>query len=416
VRELLGNRRLVVFWSGQAVSLVGSGMAPVAFAALVLPTYGVTGLGLVLAATSVVYGVALLGGGVIADRYSRTLIMAAADVLRCGAVLAYVALLGRAPLWTVCLLGAATGLGDALFQPAYRAVFTQLLDAAHLRAGNAVQGTVNRGALMVGAALAGVLVATAGGRVAFLVDAATYLVSVATLLAIRLPRAAALAEASAGLRGAVRDALDGLRAVWRVPWAAVVMAQGTVQVVLGFAPVLVLLPAVATQRYGPGAYGLLAAMQGLGSMLGGLVALRLRPRRDGVTAMHAVAVFGLVCGCLAVPVPLWTFAVAQVLAWGGIAVFSVFWFAALQRHFPLGVQGRVFALEALATFALEPVGLALAPVAAAAVGVATVGIFAGVVIVVTSYAVLAVRDVPHFGPRAPAPSPAEPQAALAEQG
>jgi hypothetical protein len=258
-----------------------------------------------------------------------------------------------------------------------------------------------------------VLVATVGGRVAFLVDAATYLVSIATLLAIRLPRADRV-EAGAGLRGAVREALDGLRAVWRVPWVATVMAQGTVQVMLGFAPVLVLLPAVATERYGPGAYGLLAAMQGLGSMLGGLVALRLRPRRDGVTAMHAVAASALVSLCLAVPVPLWTFAIAQVLGWGGIGVFFAFWFAALQRYFPPGVQGRVFALEALATFAFEPIGLALAPVAAAAVGVATVGLFAGVVIVVTSYAVLAVRDVPTFGPPG-LPSVAD-QPALAEPG
>ena len=68
----------------------------------------------------------------------------------------------------------------------------------------------------------------------------------------------------------------------------------------------------------------------------------------------------------------------------------------------------------MATFALEPLGLALAPVAAAALGLATVGLFAGVVIVITSYAVLAVRDVPTFGPPDPGVPPVAHQRALAE--
>jgi MFS family permease len=397
VTELFRNRRFMIFWLGQAVSVVGTGMAPVAFAALVLPHYGITGLGLVMATTSLVYGLALLGGGVIADRYSRTAVMATADVLRCGGALANLALLGRVPLWTVCVLAAVTGLGDALFQPAYRAAFAQLLGPDLLRRANALQGTVNRGGLMLGAALAGVLVATVGARIAFAVDAATFVVSIVTLLVLRLPRVDRAGETSAGLRGAVRDAADGLRAVWRVPWAAVVMAQGTIQVVAGFAPVFVLLPAVATQRYGAGAFGLLSALMGLGSIVGGLIAFRLRPRREGVTAMHAVALFGLVCLCLAVPVPLWVFGAAQVLAWAGIAVFTALWFASLQRHFPEAVQGRVFALEALITFALEPIGFALTPVLAAGVGLAVVGVAAAVVIVSTSYAVLAVKGVPTLG-------------------
>jgi len=404
VAELFRNRRFMIFWVGQAVSVVGTGMAPVAFAALVLPHYGVTGLGLVMATVSLVYGLALMGGGVIADRYSRTAVMATADVLRCGGALANLALLGRVPLWTVCVLGAMTGLGDALFQPAYRAAFAQLLGPDLLRRANALQGTVNRGGLMLGAALAGVLVATVGARVAFAVDAATFVVSIATLLAIRLPRVDRTEEVAAGLRGAVRDAAEGLRAVWRVPWAAVVMAQGTLQVVAGFAPIFVLLPAVATQRYGAGAFGLLSALMGLGSILGGLIAFRLRPRREGVTAMHAVALFGLVCLCLALPVPLWVFGVAQVLAWAGIAIFAALWFASLQRHFPEAVQGRVFALEALVTFALEPVGLALTPVLAGVVGLTVVGVAAAVVIVTSSYGVLAVRGVPTLGTPAPAPT------------
>jgi hypothetical protein len=118
--------------------------------------------------------------------------------------------------------------------------------------------------------------------------------------------------------------------------------------------------------------------------------------------MHGVAVYGGVCLCLALPVPLWVFVVAQLVGWGGIGVFSALWFPALQREFPHEVQGRVFALESLATFALEPVGLALTPWIALAVGVPTVGVVAAVIIIASSYAVLAVRGVPTLGSTAAA--------------
>src|SRR2546430_1502114 len=356
MRELLANGRLVVFWLGQSISRLGDGIAPIAAAALALQYYGTGGLGAVLAATSLGFGVTLLAGGVVADRFSRTAVMAAGDVLRAGGAIALLVLFGRAPLPVICGLAALLGIGMALFQPAFGAALAQLLEPHLLRRANALQGMVNRGAMTLGAALAGGLVATVGPRWAYAVDAATFGVSIATLLVVRLPRLPRVAGQArgTGIGGALHDAREGLRAVLARPWAAIVMAQGTIQVVVGFAPVQVLLPVVATSRYGSGAYGALSAAQGVGLMLGGLVVLRLRPRREGVTAMHAVALFGAVCACLAVPVPLWVFLVVQAVAWGGIAAFGALWFSALQREFPRALHGRGPSPEAVATFPLQP--------------------------------------------------------------
>ena len=176
------------------------------------------------------------------------------------------------------------------------------------------------------------------------------------------------------------------------------------QVLLAFGPMRVLTPLVAEERYGPGAYGVLAACLPAGMMLGSLVALRLRPRREGLAAMHAVAPMAAVMLCLALDVPLVVYALATVVAWAGISVFSVLWFSSLQRSYPARIQGRVFSVEQLATFALDPIGLALAPAAAAAVGVATVGWVAATVLLVTTYAVFLVPGVTHF--RDPVPEPA----------
>src|SRR2546430_4823199 len=164
MRELLANGRLVVFWLGQSISRLGDGIAPIAAAALALQYYGTGGLGAVLAATSLGFGVTLLAGGVVADRFSRTAVMAAGDVLRAGGAIALLVLFGRAPLPVICGLAALLGIGMALFQPAFGAALAQLLEPPLLRRANALQGMVNRGAMTLGAALAGGLGAAAGTR------------------------------------------------------------------------------------------------------------------------------------------------------------------------------------------------------------------------------------------------------------
>jgi hypothetical protein len=112
--------------------------------------------------------------------------------------------------------------------------------------------------------------------------------------------------------------------------------------------------------------------------------------------MNAVAPMAAVMLCLGIDVPLVVYALVTVVAWAGISVFSVLWFSSLQRSYPARIQGRVFSVEQLATFALDPIGLLLAPVVATAVGVPTVGVVAAVVLIATTYAVLLVPGVTHF--------------------
>jgi MFS family permease len=394
VRELMRDRRFALLWLGQAVNTVGHGLTIVALATLLVRTHGAGTLGVVLAVDSAAMGVTLLAGGVVADRYSRTAVMACSDVLRLVAVLGYALSPASTHVSVLAVFAVLEGCGVALFQPAWRAVLPQIVPADRLREVNAVVQATNRGGLLLGTGLGGVLVATVGPRPALLVDASTYAISLATLLVIALPAAAE--HAPGGLRAAIHEAREGVAVVWHKPWVTVVMLQGTVQVLLAFGPMRVLTPLVAEERYGPGAYGVLAACLPAGMILGSLVALRLRPRREGLAAMHAVAPMAAVMLCLAVDVPLVVYAAATVVAWAGISVFAVLWFTSLQRSYPATIQGRVFSVEQLATFALDPVGLVLAPLVATAVGVPTVGVVAAVVLLVTTYAVLLVPGVTHF--------------------
>ena len=122
--------------------------------------------------------------------------------------------------------------------------------------------------------------------------------------------------------------------------------------------------------------------------------------------MNAVAPCALLPLLLVVDLPLWAFCLINAVAWAGIGWFAVLWFGALQTEFPAQVQGRVFSLESLATFGLQPLGLAIAPVVAAAVGLTAVAVVASVVMIVTTYAVFLVPGVARFRSPDPVPAPA----------
>ncbi|WP_018350898.1 MFS transporter [Longispora albida] len=411
MRDLFANRRFMTFWLGQAVSVLGDGMTPIAMATLVLAHYGKSAFGLVLACYSVGFAVATLFGGVIADRYSRTLVMALGDAIRLSVVVGYVLLAGKAPLAVLGTLSVLGGLGSALYLPAFRASLSQLLEPEQLRQANAMQGLLNKGAFALGGALAGLLVATVGPKWAFAVDGATFAISIVTLLFIRLPRVGERPSGANPFREFFGELADGVRAVWARPWVAVVMGQGTVQVLAGFAPIAVLLPIVALDRYGAAGYGALAFCQGAGSVVGSLLMLRYRPKLPGLSAMHAVALFAPMCLGLALPLPLWIYLGFQVLGAAGISVFFALWISALQQEFPAELQGRVFSLDTLLTFVLNPIGLALTPWLAGVIGVPALGIGAAIVIVFFSYVVLVVPGVAAFRtpphPSTPAAKPAQ---------
>jgi MFS family permease len=395
VRELLGDARFRAFWLGQATSVVGNGITLVAVAALVIPARGAQSYGLVLAAESATMAVLLLGSGVVVDRYSRTAVMALADVARGVGVVGLLLLARSGPLAALLLSSALVGVGVALHQPAHRAALPQLVDADRLRQANALDSATMRLGLGAGTGLGGVLVAVWGGQQAMVVDLVTFTVSLVTLLWLRLPPVADRTPGG-GLRQVLHEAREGLTEVRRRPWAAVVMVQGTLQVLCLFAPAFALIPVVALDRYGSSAYGWFMMSGFAGSVVGSALVARTTPRRPGLSAMNALAPSCLLPLVLVVDLPLPLFCAVNLVAWTGIGWFSVLWFSALQTEFPPAVQGRVFSLESLATFGLEPLALAATPALAAAVGVKPVAVVAAAVMLVSTYAVFLVRGVARF--------------------
>ena len=180
---------------GQSISLAGNQVWYVAlsWSAVRLASPGLAGAMLML--SSMPRLALMLFGGVVADRFEIRRLMIGSDVVRTlvTAAAALVAL-ARPGIALLAVLALVFGIVDAVFQPSAGAMAPRLLSPAQYTGGAAASTLAARLALAAGAPLGGVVLAVGGLGPALLVDAATFAVSVATLLTLR-PRPVARAQA-----------------------------------------------------------------------------------------------------------------------------------------------------------------------------------------------------------------------------
>ena len=309
----LRNRNYALLFTGQLASLVGDQLYVVALPFLVLGHASVRELGLVL----MCFGIARIAtvpiGGVLADRMDKTKLMLLTDA---GRALCVVAVAGLAfgpelSMLTVMALTAVLGGLEGLFLPPSYAILPDILSDDELPAGNALNTALESAAAFVGPALAGLVVAVFTPGVALAIDAVTFVVSAATLLAIRVtPRGAGGAgEGDAAGESDQDTTADGSSRKGFMRFLAVSrIVQLTLLIVLfsnlAFdAMAEVALPVFSRDYLGTGAqgFGVMLSAFGAGAVVGGLLtdALFRVPRR-GLIALG----LGVVQGTALALVPL----------------------------------------------------------------------------------------------------------------
>ncbi|PDP87632.1 hypothetical protein CQJ94_11345 [Glycomyces fuscus] len=387
-----GSRSYAQLWISQLLSHIGDGVFYVALVhAMVVGRGSAVDLGLVLGLRSLVGILTIAYGGVVSDRFKRTRVMAVADLLRGTAVLGLVFVPTEAPLWVWAALTCVVGAGGGLFRPAYSAVIPTFLPDDHLESGNALKVLGSRLAAIMGPVLGAAVLVTGSGT-AFALNAVTYAVSLVMLLGLAEPRV----ERDGTGTNMVVEAWHGVRAVWERRWIAATIASGTVQVLLVLAPMTVLLPLVLNERGQDEWFGVLTASTALGSVLGMFLAASRRPAYPGLIAMVGTLTLVFSLLCYLVPVPIWLFVIAMIVNGFGPAMFIVHWPAALQRSVPAHLRGRVFALDEMGAFLLQPVGLVLTPLAYAAFGLQPAVLVAILALFLTALLPLAVPGVARF--------------------
>jgi len=394
------GRNFWLFLVARGAARLGDMMLPVALAAgLVAYGHGAGAVGAAMASFSACFAGFVIFGGVIADRVDTRSLMVLADVVRVGtqSLVAVMFISGHVVLWQICVIGAVNGVCAALFQPGVASTIPRV--ATDVQGANGAIRTVESVMTVAGPAVAGSLIAvtTVGG--VFVAHALTYVVSAACLFALRLGKNAARERTSFGL-----DLAEGWREFRARTWMWSVILVWMILWITTFGPTTPLVATSLVGDHGSTVYGVVNSISGLGMVLGGLIAMRVRPDRPlraggfavfGFAAMPLSVAFGL-------PVPV--IACGFAISGAALAFWGVMWSTSVQTQVPGTILNRIHAYEVAGSLAMAPVGQALAGPASALLGTSSVLVVSGVGLLAAVAGLLlvpAVRDLRRVD-RAPA--------------
>lgn len=349
-------------WGAALVSRAGDA---VNFVALPIFVLAVIGSPLAVGALVIVEVVGLIVGGLAAplvvDRVAPRQLLIGVDVFRAGAALA----LALVPSYPTALSVAGTlAVGTSWFSPVSGALVPRLVDAESLPTANALLWSAGVMLQLLVAPLGGVLAGSGAARVAFGLNAASFVGS--AMILSRLPRQPALAVGSSPWR----QLPEALRAIPRIAvLPPLLLTQGLAALAVGGTSALLVV--LAQRAYGLGGvgYGVWLAAIGGGALIGPLIspiALRRRPARI-VGAAYLVRGSGDIALAL-----LGSGAIGGALLFvyglntstGAIAFQTV-----VQRSVPEALRGRAFALLDVTWQSARLLSIAAAGVLAATVGI-----------------------------------------------
>lgn len=382
---LLGNVRFMQLWAGQAISFVGDAVSMVALVILVVQLTGSASAvgGALVARLLPTFASPLFG--VLADRFDRRVVLVASDLVRATLVLGLVFVRDLVLIYGLIFL---MGLARTLFNPTIRAAFPSVVGEGDLARANSLIGGTFSASVTVGPALGGLLVAAVGVSGAFLLDAATYLISAGLLSRIPLPRPQR-AEVEVGVFRELRSGFSYLAGA-RVPLAVMMGAFLTVLATDLATPAEVFL-AKGTFGAGDVGYGLLVGVWGGGMVLGSALMAVLGDRLRLLPA-YFLGIF------------VWALALAGtglsptfVLALGMLAVAgaangldNVVTDTILQKRVPDAFLGRVFSVKYLGYGAGEALAYPAGGVLVDALGPRSTFLLAGIVTAAAALVVLLV--------------------------
>jgi MFS family permease len=289
----------------------------------------------------------------LVDRLSRRRLLIVSDLVRAAV---FCALPFATNATTIVALAAVVGIATGFFRPAVYAGMPNLVDDPELDSATSLLQTVENLAWMIGPVVGGLVLAVQGTDLAYVVNAATFVVSAALL--VRIP-AVRFQAGRVESRGHWRDIGDGLQFVLRsapllmvlIAWNAVMLGNAAVNVAE------VVLAKVALDSGNVG-FGVLVGAGGLGLTLGSLLAGGVIDRL-GVSGLYGIGI-GLMAvgyGIAAAAPDIYVAVPAVVLASLGNGAAVVCNALIVQRGAPDELRGRVFTVIMASNYALLGAGM-----------------------------------------------------------
>jgi Na+/melibiose symporter-like transporter len=348
------NRAFRQLWLGQVVSQMGDWFDTIALYTIILNLTGSgRDVGLLLVARflpSFLFGPL---SGVVADRFSRQRIMIVTDMLRALVVLGFLFVRRADQLWIVYVLTVFQLGLSTFFEPAKTAAIPSIVEDRELVAANAISSVTWSVMLTLGAAIGGLITGWFGTDAAFVLDAASYLLSAALIASIRVQkrRKRERQKLSIGRALGITETIDGIRYVKDRPR---VLALLLVKPAWGLGGGILTLLAVFGERIFPvgksaaTGIGVLFAARGIGTAVGPIVARRMAGEID--RRMQAwIGIAFLIGGVFYIAFGSATGFVFALIVLGvahcGGSILWVFSTVLLQRSVDDSFRGRVFAAE-----------------------------------------------------------------------
>jgi MFS family permease len=337
MRRLLSYRDARLLLAGQSLSAFGDWAMWIVLAVWMKTLTGSS------ARAGLVFFVLGLGnlagplGGLLADRVRRRPLMIVCDCVLGTSVLVLLFLHNASDAWLIYLVAFLYGTVGSVFYPARSALLRVMLPEELLAEANGLLSSVQQG-LRIVAPLAGAgLYAAFGGGVVAILDAATFAGSALFLSRMRVPEE----KPEPPEHHFLREVTAGIEHVWRtLPLRQTVIGATIALLVAGFAETLIFIVIAHLGKH-PSFFGVMSALQGVGSIAGGVTAAAVIRRVGDVRGVGiGLGLFGLGDLLLVVsslPVVLVGFFIAGVGIIWAIVAFTT----ALQLRTPLAIQGRV---------------------------------------------------------------------------
>jgi MFS family permease len=295
-------------------------------------------------------------GGLLADRVRRRPLMIVTDCALGSSVLVLLLLHNRGDAWLIYLVAFLYGVAGSVFYPARSALLRVMLPEELIADANGALSTVQQGLRIVAPPAGAALYAAFGGGTVAILDAATFAGS--ALLLSRMRVSEQKPEPEPPEHHFLRELTAGIEHVWRtLPLRQIVTGATIALLVVGFAETLIF-SVIAHLGKHPSFFGVMAALQGVGSIAGGVTAAAIVRRAGDVRAVGiGLGLFGVGDVLLTVN-SLAIVLVGFVIAGLGIVWAIVAFSTALQTRTPLAIQGRVSSAADISLSVAQTVSIA----------------------------------------------------------
>ncbi len=388
--EVLSIKPFRLLWIGQAISYFGDMMNTTGLAImlyLVTHSPSMVAVGLIAkAAPTVLFG---LVAGALVDRFDRQRVMILSDIAR-GILTVTIPFLALTWLPGVFIVVFFVATASTLFNPAKQAILPSLVPADFLVKANSLMSSSEKTMELLGFSLAGVIAAVASWQPLFVIDAATFLISAATLLGVvdrgRLEARTVrlLEDIAEGSRFILTNRT--LRSTMALAFAAVTFGSLT-------------FPILVVMSYGPlkgGAlgYGVLEAAIGAGAIVGALAAPAAMTRwRAGGLILIGVIGTGIAGALTGFSRSIPAAAVFLFISGAANTLYYVSMISVTQREAPDRMLGRVMSTRFLLVQLGLLGGMALSGPLTDRLGAPLVFVVAGILLICAGVAGFAFRDL-----------------------